>query len=129
MKRRNHTSGLTLATRKPRMVEPMKTTSAKPSEKVVMLATAATGATSSPTATELKRELKKSLALLQTLRDEVRIRLHLGSLDLKDQWKKLEPHLGEVEKKAEELTEASFAALGDAVKRVEKFRSSLNEHH
>jgi CBS-domain-containing membrane protein len=79
-------------------------------------------------AAELKKELKKSLALLQTLRDEVRVRLHLGNLDLKDQWKKLEPHLGEVEKKAEELTEASFAALTDAVKRVEHFRSSLHEH-
>jgi CBS domain-containing protein len=83
----------------------------------------------SHTATELKKELKKSLALLQTMRDEVRIRLHLGSLDLKDQWKRLEPHLGEVEKKAEELTEASFAALADAVRRVEHFRSSLSGHH
>jgi CBS domain-containing protein len=77
---------------------------------------------------ELKKELKKSLALLQTLRDEVRIRLHLGSLDLKDQWKRLEPHLGEVEKRAEELTEASFAAVADAVKRVEHIRSTLSEH-
>ena len=33
--------------------------------------------------------------------------LHLGSLELKDQWRKLEPQLGDVEKKAEELTEAS----------------------
>jgi CBS domain-containing protein len=77
---------------------------------------------------ELKKELKKSLALLQTLRDEVRIRLHLGSLDLKDQWKRLEPRLGEVEKRAEELTEASFAAVADAVKRVEHIRSTLSEH-
>jgi CBS domain-containing protein len=81
------------------------------------------------TTTELRQEVKKSLALLQTLRDEVRVRLHLGSLDLKEQWKKLEPHLGDVEKKAEELTEASFAAITEAVKRVEKFRSSLSHHH
>jgi hypothetical protein len=80
-------------------------------------------------AKELKRELKKSVEMLRTLRDEVRVRLHLGSLDLRDQWKKLEPHLGEVEKKADELTEASRAAVADAVKRLEHFRSSLNEHH
>jgi CBS domain-containing protein len=86
-------------------------------------------AASTSTTTELKQELKKSLELLQTLRDEVRIRLHLGSLDLKEQWKKFEPHLGDVEKKAEELTEASFAAITEAVKRVEKFRSSLTHHH
>jgi CBS domain-containing protein len=82
----------------------------------------------SSTATDLKRELKNSLALLQSLRDEVRVRLHLGSLDLRDQWKKFEPYLGEVEKKAEELTEASRAAVTDAVQRVESFRSSLLEH-
>jgi hypothetical protein len=57
----------------------------------------------------------------------VRVRLHLGSLELKDQWRKLEPQLGDVEKKAEELTEASRAAILDAVKRLETFRSSLTQ--
>jgi CBS domain-containing protein len=80
-------------------------------------------------AAELKKELKKSVELLRTLRDEVRVRLHLGSLDLRNQWKKLEPHLGDVEKKAEELTETSRAAVADALKRLEHFRSSLSEHH
>ncbi len=80
------------------------------------------------TATELRKELKKSLALLQTMRDEVRVRLHLGSLDLREQWKRLEPHLGDVERKAEELTVTSRAALTDALTRLEHFRSSLSEH-
>ncbi len=74
-------------------------------------------------------QLRKSLERLQTLRDEVRVRLHLGSLDIKDQWRKLEPLLGEVEKRAQELTEASHDALQDAVKRVEALRSSLSQHH
>jgi CBS domain-containing protein len=79
--------------------------------------------------TELKSDLRKGLERLQALRDEVRVRLHLGSLELKDQWRKLEPHLGEVEKRAEELTEASRAAIQDAVKRLEKLRSSLSQHN
>jgi CBS domain-containing protein len=78
---------------------------------------------------ELKRDLRKSLERLQTLRDEVRVRLHLGSLELKDQWRKLEPHLGDVEKKAEELTEAARAAIVDAVNRLETLRSSLSHQH
>jgi CBS domain-containing protein len=78
---------------------------------------------------ELKSELRKSLERLRTLRDEVRVRLHLGSLELKDQWRKLEPHLGDVEKKAEELSEASRAAIQDAVKRLETLRSSLSHHN
>src|SRR5690242_18488205 len=79
----------------------------------------------SNTSNELKNELKKSLGLLRTLRDEVRVKLHLGGMDVKEQWKKLEPHLEEVEKKAEDLTEASRAAVTEAVKRLQKVRSSL----
>ena len=83
----------------------------------------------SDTGTELKNELMKGLTTLQMLRDEVRVRLHLASMDLKDQWKKLEPHLEDVEKKAENVTEASRAMLNDAVKeavkKLEKFRASL----
>jgi hypothetical protein len=77
----------------------------------------------------LKNELRKTLERLQTLRDEVRVRLHLGSLELEDQWRKLEPHHGDVEKKADELTEAARAAIHDAVTRLETFRLSLSQHH
>jgi len=79
----------------------------------------------SNTTNELKNELKKSLGLMRTLRDEVRVKLHLGGMDIKEQWKKLEPHLDEVEKKAEDLTEASRVAVSEAVKRLQKVRSSL----
>jgi lipid II:glycine glycyltransferase (peptidoglycan interpeptide bridge formation enzyme) len=74
---------------------------------------------------ELKNELKKSLATLQMLRDEVRVRLHLANMDLKDQWNKLEPHLADVERKAEQVTEASRGLLNEAVKKLENFRASL----
>ncbi len=80
----------------------------------------------SQTTIELKKELKKSLALLQTLRDEVRVKLHLAGMDAKGQWKKLEPRLKEVEHAAEEITEASRTAVVDAVKKLKKFRDSLN---
>ena len=79
----------------------------------------------SDTASELKNELKKGLSHLQTLRDEVRVRLHLASMDLKDQWNKLEPHLADVEKKAVDASEASRTLIHDAVKKLEKFRDSL----
>jgi hypothetical protein len=74
---------------------------------------------------ELKKELEKGVTKLQTLRDEVRVRLHLASLDLKDQWNKLEPHLEEVEKKAHDVTDDARAKLGEAVKKLEKLRESL----
>ena len=75
--------------------------------------------------TELKKELEKNLNLLHTLRDEVRVRLHLAGMDLKEQWNKLEPHLEDAEKKAGEVTEDARAAVGDAVKKLQKLRASL----
>jgi hypothetical protein len=76
--------------------------------------------------TELKKELEKSLTKLQTLRDEVRVRLHLAGMDLKQQWDKLEPQLEQVEKKAGEVSEEARTVLSEAVKKLEKFRSSLH---
>jgi hypothetical protein len=74
---------------------------------------------------ELKKELEKGLTRLQSLRDEVRVRLHLAGMDLKDQWNKLEPHLEDVEKKAEEASDEAKTLLAEAVKKLEKLRASL----
>jgi imidazoleglycerol phosphate dehydratase HisB len=81
--------------------------------------------TMSQTTTDLKNELKKSLALLQELRDEVRVKLHLAAMDVKDEWNKLEPHLADVERAAQEATEASRHAVTEAVGKLKKFRQSL----
>jgi hypothetical protein len=79
----------------------------------------------SQTTEELKTELHKSVALLRTLRDEVRVSLHLAGLDARDQWARLEPHLAEVERAAREASEASRVALTDAVAKLKAFRDSL----
>jgi predicted nucleic acid-binding Zn-ribbon protein len=80
----------------------------------------------SDTGSGLKSDLKKSLSELQRLRDEIRVRLHLAGMDLKDQWNKLEPHLADVERKAADVSEASRTLLDEAVKKLEKFRASLH---
>ncbi len=76
-------------------------------------------------ATELKKELKKGLDLLRTLRDEVRVKLHLAGMDLKERWNKLEPYVIDVEKAAENVSEASRAKVAEAVKKLQEFRASL----
>jgi hypothetical protein len=73
------------------------------------------------TKTELREELKKSVAALQTLRDEVRVKLHLATLEAKAEWNKLEPHLLDLERAAEEATEASRHAVDEAIKKVKSF--------
>jgi hypothetical protein len=79
------------------------------------------------TAVELKKELHKSLDLLRTLRDEVRVNLHLAGMDAKAEWAKLEPHLADVEKRAGQLGDAARTAVDDAVKRLSSFRASLKK--
>jgi hypothetical protein len=74
---------------------------------------------------ELKGELKKGLEKLQTLRDEVRVRIHLAGMELKDQWNKLEPELEDIEKKAGHVSEASRGAVVGAIERLEKIRAAL----
>jgi hypothetical protein len=79
----------------------------------------------SQTTNELKAELQKSVALLGTLRDEVRVSLHLATMEAKDRWAKLEPHLAQVERAAHEASEASRTAVLEAVKSVTSFRDSM----
>jgi hypothetical protein len=74
---------------------------------------------------DLKKDLSQSLDQMRTLRDEVRVRLHLAKMDVKDEWNKLEPHLIDVEKAAERFSEASYDAVVEAVKRLKRLRSQL----
>jgi hypothetical protein len=79
----------------------------------------------SQTTTELKKEIQKSLGLMRTLCDEIRVKVHLAGLDVKDEWRKLEPQLVDVEKAATDFSDATHKAVTDAVKRLSKLRSSL----
>lgn len=78
------------------------------------------------TTTELKEEMQRSLALMRTLGDEIRVKLHLAGMDAKEEWRKLEPQLAEVERAASDLSEAACHAVSETVKRLSKLRSSLS---
>ncbi len=80
----------------------------------------------SQTTTELKNDIQKSLDALRTLKDEIRVQLHLAGMDAKDEWSKLEPQLEEAEKMAHDLTEATRHALADAVKKVSLLRAKFH---
>ncbi len=53
---------------------------------------------------ELKKHLRKSAALLRTLKDDVRLELHLAGMEAKSRLKRLAPKLAEVERLARQLT-------------------------
>jgi hypothetical protein len=39
---------------------------------------------------------------LRRLVDEIRVRIHLGAMDVKDAWKRLEPRVAELERRIEQ---------------------------
>jgi len=77
----------------------------------------------SQTTKDLKAELEKSAELLRTLRDEVRVQLHLSGMDAKDAWRKLEPSLETaLERAAKDVAEGSHAALAELAEAHRKLR-------
>ncbi len=74
---------------------------------------------------DLKGEMKKGVDLLRTLRDEIKVKVHLAGMDVKDQWAKLEPELFKVERAAEQATESSKKLMDEALSRLKSLRDSL----
>jgi hypothetical protein len=79
------------------------------------------------TNTELQNRIDNNLQKLRTLRDEVKVRAHLFSMDMLDQWKKLEPKVVQAELAAKKATEASAAALGGAIEALIQFQGKIKE--
>ena len=71
---------------------------------------------------EIKNDVEKNLAKLAALRDEVKLKLHLASMDAKQEWDdKLAPRVFELEQGAKNLTESSRSTLSELIAKVEKF--------
>ncbi len=76
---------------------------------------------------QVKDSLHESLEMLKTLRDEIRVEMHLASMDAKAKWKELEPRFEDAERRAKELGEASKVAVQEALKKFREFRDSLGK--
>lgn len=75
---------------------------------------------------DIKAEVEKGLSKLTGLADEVKVQLHLASLDAKKEWDEtLSPKLFEVEQSAKSLGESSRETVNDLVSRVEDFLGRL----
>ena len=65
-----------------------------------------------------REKLREEVASLQTLRDELRVRVHLGAMDAKDRWQDAERAWHKLEGRLEELgraTAESADEVGTAV--------------
>jgi hypothetical protein len=60
---------------------------------------------------DLNQQIDHLLGRLRTLRDEIRVRSHLGSMELHDARRELETRLDEAERTAKQASAAVLAAL------------------
>ncbi len=75
---------------------------------------------------DVKNEVTKSLGKLTTLRDEVKLHLHLATLDAKQEWSdKLEPKIAELQSTAHQLSESSREKVQEVLTAVEEFIAKL----
>lgn len=74
---------------------------------------------------ELRKRVEAGMEEIERLADEIRVRLHLGGMDAKDAWRKLEPQLEDARQHAKAATEASGKAIEDIREAFKKLRGSL----
>jgi hypothetical protein len=73
----------------------------------------------------LKRSLEYSFNELKRLRDEIRVQVHLGGLELKKTWQELEPSMERAEAYLQEVTEVSEKAMHDLLIRARQLRAEV----
>jgi hypothetical protein len=64
--------------------------------------------------TKGKGDVYDGLAALRTLRDEIRVQIHLGGMEARQKWDVLEREFQHVQAAAKHVTEASLQALTGA---------------
>lgn len=80
----------------------------------------------------LKNTLETGLNELRTLRDEIKVRLHLVGQEAREQWEKhLEPHIGRIEQQLKESRDDTREALKEALERARtafrEFRARMSK--
>jgi transposase len=64
----------------------------------------------------------QDMKLLQSLRDEIKLKAHLATMDLKSEWERLEP---QVERALSSAQIVSEEVIGDLKKRMTELRRRL----
>jgi len=74
---------------------------------------------------QVKDRLQGTLAELKTLRDEIRLDLHLSRMDLRDEWAKLEKRLPD-ERSLNRVKDATSEAAAALAKELRSFKERLH---
>jgi len=71
---------------------------------------------------DIKQDLKAFQQDVRALRDEVRLKLHLAGMDLKQEWENLEP---QIDRAINNAAHVSSEAVTDLKRRLNEFRKRL----
>jgi hypothetical protein len=63
-------------------------------------------------------KIDAALRELATVRDEIRVRIHLASMEVKDAWAQLEPRLQHIEARLHDVGSAAAGDIGDALQKL-----------
>ena len=75
---------------------------------------------------DIKEELSKGLEKINLLKDEVKLHLHLASLDAKKEWdEKLEPQVLKLEQLKNQITESPSSFLKELERKMEDFLARI----
>lgn len=81
------------------------------------------------TTNPLRQKLRESLVDLQTLRDELRVRLHLMGMDAKDAMIDLEPRIDRVESDLERVGDEALGRLATSLDKLATSLRALRDRH
>ncbi len=70
-------------------------------------------------------EFDQAVTKLQTLRDEIRVRVHLASLEVKSAWDALDPQVAEAEALAKQAGHAAGEKVHALVTKLSDLRTKL----
>ncbi len=75
---------------------------------------------------DIKSELEKSANLLRELGEELRVHMHLGAMEVKDEWRRLEPRLeATLEQAGRDISDATRTAVVEVTEAARRLRETL----
>lgn len=75
--------------------------------------------------TEIHAQMHELLGRMKTLRDEIRLHIHLGGMELKDKWRDLESVFSQTEQTTKHASAEALAALHELNAKFEDISSRL----
>jgi hypothetical protein len=73
----------------------------------------------------IRLELREIVTQIKRLAGEIRLQIHLGTLELKKAWDELEPKLAEADLLAEKSSEEAYQAVRDMLRKLKHIHGQL----